>query len=67
MVVSAHVLKRDRFGAGEVQITARTLGLKENGGTGHAEDCLLLMVRAEGMSCTLGKFKEFSGKNIDSM
>ena len=36
MVVSAQVLKRDRFRAGEVQITASTLGVKENGGTGHA-------------------------------
>ena len=31
------------------------------------KDSLLLMARAESMSCTLGKFKEFSGKSIDSM
>lgn len=28
---------------------------------------LLLVVRAKSVSCTLGKCKEFSGENIDSM
>ena len=40
---------------------------KENMNPLWAKDSLLLMVRADSMSCTLEKFKEFSGKNIDSM
>lgn len=35
MVVSAQVLKRDRLNAGEVQMTAKFLGVKKGGGAGH--------------------------------
>lgn len=34
-MVSTQVLKRDRFSAGEVQITASIFGVKKNGGAGH--------------------------------